>query len=427
MSGAQVTVGSQTTDTRQASLIDSNGKVVSSDTQKTHRALGKADVVGLQQQAQQKQSDNMLLLNTVTAFTDEAYRTMYQAGAQLYRVPAGCNDKSCAVPLSQQEALALKASQDGKVHIANNGIFNDLDGAVKYAQQHGGTINPDGSKDYSTKPDNQYIIFAPQSNNVLSELIVAGVAKSGLTPLVGLTNAEQQTANLIQQATQQGQSLVFDNHSRGTLTTDNGMQSLNKQGGIRDAQGNLLTPDIQMNNYGGAQNLTTGNQTLQQLTGNTNAQINSVIHIQDLVGASMLVGNNPTTPTYTSTAADGTQSVVKALNDGRGFFGNLGNILTGTATPHNCYGTAGTTAGCDRQWDNLPESRSPRITNPGYKSPAVIFYYPQLDLVTSQVQKDSNAGMNQLLQPRVPVLFPIAPNTPFNSSLEVLQNIKQGK
>jgi filamentous hemagglutinin len=76
MSGAQVTVGSQTTDTRQASLIDSNGKVVSSDTQKTHRALGKADVVGLQQQAQQKQSDNMLLLNTVTALADDGLKKM---------------------------------------------------------------------------------------------------------------------------------------------------------------------------------------------------------------------------------------------------------------------------------------------------------------------------------------------------------------
>ena len=128
ISGAQVTVGSQTTDTRQVGLTDSNGKTVISDTAHTHRALAKADVAGLQQQAQQQQSDRVLVFNAATTFTDEAYRTMYQAGAQLYRVPPGCSDKSCAVPLSQEEALALKTSQDGKVHISNNGIFNDLAG-----------------------------------------------------------------------------------------------------------------------------------------------------------------------------------------------------------------------------------------------------------------------------------------------------------
>jgi filamentous hemagglutinin len=391
--------------------------------------LAKADVAGLQQQAQQKQADNNLLFKAATAFTDEAYRTMYKAGAQMYKVPPGCSDKSCAVALSEQEAMALKKSQDGKVHLSNNGIFNDLDGAVKYAQQHGGTINADGSKDYSTKPESQYIIFAPQTNNVLSELIVAGVQKSGLTPTVGLPNAEAQTAEVVQQATQQGKNIVIDSHSRGTLTTDNALQSINNQGGIKDEAGNTVVPNIQMNNYGGAQSNETGNQTLQQVTGNKDAQINSLVQPRDIIGKTpVILGGNKTAEAYTNVSADGTKSVVAAKPDEeRGPIANLINTLFGTASPHNCYGTAGSTANCDKQWDNIPKSNAPEIRpNSNYKPPVVIPQYQQVDQVTPQVQQDSNSQMNQLLQPIAPLPIPTEPITPPNSKLETLQNFKKG-
>jgi hypothetical protein len=86
---------------------------------------------------------------------------------------------------------------------------------------------------------------------------------------------------------------VIDSHSRGTLTTTNAEQYLINQGGAKDADGNAIQPNIQMNNYGGAQNNKTGNQAFQQLTGNTDAQINSIVHPSDLVGTK--VGNNPST------------------------------------------------------------------------------------------------------------------------------------
>ncbi len=422
ISAAQVTLGGKATDTSKDGLKDSNGTAVSTDTTNTNRTLAKADVAGLQKTAQEQQASNMLVFKAATALTDEAYRTMYKAGAQLYKVPPGCSDKSCAVALTEQEAKDLKTSQDGKLHISNNGIYNDLDGAVKYAQQHGSTVNADGSKNLSDKPENQYIIFAPQANNALSELIIAGVQKSGTTPTVGLTNAEEQTAKIVQQATQQGQSVVIDSHSRGTLTTDNALQSLNNQGGIKDANGNTVTPSVGLNNYGGAQSNETGNQTLQQFTGNKDAQINSVVHPNDFIGT--VIGGNQATPSYTSTATNGTKTEVTSTSDGKDPVSNVVNTMTGTITPHNCYGTA--SKDCQSQWSNIPENNAPNGTNSDYKAPVVIPQYQQVDKVTPQVQQDSNTQMNQLLQPIAPLLAPIAPTTSPNSKLETLQNFRKG-
>ncbi len=366
----------------------------------------------------------MLAFKAATTYTDEANRTLYKVGAQVYRVPPGCSDKSCAILLDEEETKNLQLSQDKHVHVSNNGILNDLDGAVKYAQQHGGTINPDGSKDYSDKPNNQYIVFAPEANNPLSELMIAGVQKSGLTPYVGLTNAEEQTAKIVQQTTQQRNSIVIDSHSRGTLTTDNALQSINNQGGITDGNGNTIKPNIQLNNYGGAQNNESGSKTLQQVTGNENAQINSVVHPKDLVGASVVVGHNPATPNYSS---KGTQvTSVESKDDGKGFFSNLWNILFGKATPHNCYGTSAGVKDCDRQWekDTIPRSNARTITKPDYKAPVVIPQYQPENNPTRKVQNDSNAQMDQLLVSPPMFTAPAPSTSQSNEMLETLKNFK---
>jgi filamentous hemagglutinin len=428
ISSGSIAVGGKTTDTSKEQLTDSNGKVVNTYTSNTNRTLAKADVASLQKSAQDHQASNMLAFNAATAFTDEAYRTMYKAGAQMYRVPPGCSDKSCAVALTEQEAMALKTSpQDGKVHISNNGIYNDLDGAVKYAQQNGGTMNEDGSKNYSNKPENQYIIFAPVANNALSELIIAGVQKSGATPYVGLTNAEEQTAKIVQQTAQQGNAIVIDSHSRGTLTTDNALQSINNQGGMKDAAANTIQPKIELNNYGGAQNNETGNPTLQQVTGNENAQINSVVHPRDIVGKTpVIVGGNPTNDAYASVSADGPRPpapTTAKLDEERGPIANLLNTLFGTASPHNCYGTAGKE--CQSQWSNIPESNSPKVTNPDYKAPVMIPQYQQVDKLAPQVQQSSNELMNQLLQSSPAIATPMTPSQQSNDKLETLKNFKQ--
>lgn len=109
--------------------------------------------------------------------------------------------------------------------------------------------------------------------------------------------------------------------------------------------------------------------------------------------------------------------------------GNLINTLFVAASPHNCYGTSGGTAGCDQQWGNLPESKSKDINNLEYKSPIVIPQYQQTDKITPQIQQDSNIQMNQLLQPVVPIdgasIQQGLPST--NSKLDVLQNLKKGQ
>ncbi len=77
---------------------------------------------------------------------------------------------------------------------------------------------------------------------------------------------------------------------------------------------------------------------------------------------------------------------------------NLGNILFGSATPHNCYGTSGTTPGCGKQWFNIPESNAKKIEpNPNYKTPIVIPQYQINEDQFSQILKDTNNDMKKLL------------------------------
>jgi filamentous hemagglutinin len=296
---------------------------------------------------------------------------MVKAGGQLYRVPPGCSDKSCIIEIvpGSQEYQDLLASQDGKVHIANNGILNDLDAATKYAQQHGGLMNDDGSKNVSDKPVNQYMIYAPVTNNFISELLVAGYNKSGASVYLGLTTYEQTNADLERQTLQQGKPIVIDSHSRGTLTTTNAQQWLINNGGVAMPDGQSL-PSIQMNNIGAAQNNDTATTTLQTLTNNPDAKVNSsLVHPQDLVGTTSLTGHNPVTPSYNNiTADDSNGDKVTATTDGRGPVENFLNILTGKATPHSCYGTA-LELNCKNYWDNIPTSNAVPIGKNSSKNP----------------------------------------------------------
>jgi hypothetical protein len=127
-------------------------------------------------------------------------------------------------------------------------------------------------------------------------------------------------------------------------------------------------------------------------------------------------------------SSKGTQVTnVESKDDGKGFFSNLWNILFGKATPHNCYGTSAGVKDCDQQWekDTIPKSNAPTITKPDYKAPVVIPQYQPEDKLTRQVQKDSNAQMDQLLVSPPSFTAP-APSTPqTNEMLETLKNFKQ--
>ena len=185
-------------------------------------------------------------------------------------------------------------------------------------------------------------------------------------------------------------------------------------------------PNITVNNYGGAQNLNTGNATLQQLTGNPHSTINSVIHPQDIVGT--VSGGNPATPTYSTTsAATGVATVVTAINTGQNFVSNAVSIFTGAATPHNCYGTAD--RACNNFWNVVPLSNAAPIAPSNVSLPPTISLIqtnpppdwlraPQLQ---QQVQSQSNAQMNSLLRPLSSIV--LLPPTQSNSlRTQLLQN-----
>ena len=107
------------------------------------------------------------------------------------------------------------------------------------------------------------------------------------------------------------------------------LTNANAQTAALDVLGAGGAPAVTVNNYGGAQNLSTGNATLQQLTGNPNSTINSVIHPQDIVGT--VSGGNPATPSYsTNNAATGVTTTVTAINTGQNFVSNAVSIFTGT-------------------------------------------------------------------------------------------------
>ncbi len=403
ISAGNITVDNKTTDTSKASLADSNGKTVSADTSNTNRVLAKPDIAGLQSAAQTQRANNNLAMTTLTALSDASYKSMFEQGARLYKLPPGCSDSKCAVEVSPEEAKNLSKSQDGLVHVANNGIYNQLDDAIRLAQQNGGTKSADGSIDNSNKATTQYLIYAPEASNVVSELMNAGYQKF-LSPTLGLTNAEQANVNVINQTGKD--DLILDGHSRGSLTIGNALnESLNQNG--KGAASN-----VNVNYYGGAANAADSSKTLQQLTGNEKATVNSTVHPQDFIGT--VVGGNPATTTG-------------AANDGRGAISNAVNILLGTDTPHNSYGSGnqrdpGTS---EVYWTELKKSTSPpsdALANPNgpVKGPDNVFN------PTQDVQQKLQLQVGTTPLPVFNVVnIPAEPAIPLTEQGQQLQNLKQ--
>lgn len=68
--------------------------------------------------------------------------------------------------MEEKDWERLEPAADGKVHVANNGIFNDLKGAETYARQH------------STADGPQYFAAFPKAQSPLGEFFVAGYQKT---------------------------------------------------------------------------------------------------------------------------------------------------------------------------------------------------------------------------------------------------------
>lgn len=255
--------------------------------------------------------------------SDEAYKKMFIESADLYVLEEPSqrdnegritdeNNGAKSIPkyrkLTDKEKQNLKVGRDGKITIFNNGIFTSADSAAQYADQH--------------NPNAQYFLYFPETNNVVSELMVAGYMKFMENDFWGLSNATQETKNLMQKYGTDG--IHFDAHSRGAMTTGNALKSLNKDqtqiGRLKRLTVNFVGPafnadkaDVLLSNVQGRSNMTKEQQQA--------AKLYYQAHKDDAV-ATLIGGNKPT---------GGNSS--KGKNTLQEWWG-----MKGDATVHSCYG-----------------------------------------------------------------------------------------
>lgn len=297
-----------------------------------NQALTRPDLEKLQANAELEQGLKGFAYQVGTHYTDESYRTMFLQAADVYEVEK--DEEGKLVPgrkLTDEEKLNLQPGSDGKIHIANNGIFNDADAAEKYANQH------------STADGPQYYIAFPKASNALSELLIAGYQKNLDNDFWGLTNATEETKWMMLYYGQEG--LQLDGHSRGSMTIGNALESISKMPG---ADGVLSNTTISF--FGPAYNAAAADALLSALQGYNGVAdpsrpgdmvLTLQNHIADPVGR--LIGGNPATG--------------GAIPDGTTLFEQMIRAATGQKdTSHNCYGSSMSPA-CGNLWIDFTDKK----------------------------------------------------------------------
>ncbi len=288
------------------------------NTEAAHVAVGRLDVAEMGRKVAAEQEIKREFYHQVSLLADEAYRKIFIEKARVYEVSKDKEGKVQRRELSDEEKMNLKKGPDGKVHIANNGIFNDIDGAAKYAEQHS-----------SADSGPQYLIHFEQANNFTSELMIAAYQKNLENDFWGLSNATVQTKDYMTQFGQSG--LHIDGHSRGTLTTGSAMESL-----ARDPANVGILGKTSMNFFGAAYSVQKADSLLGVLQSRSGVSSESQReamelryqnHNLDPVARLPLVGFNPATG---GTVPDGSVRVWEWLK-----------VLGGDKTVHNCYGNGG--------------------------------------------------------------------------------------
>ncbi len=290
------------------------------DTSATHRSLEQVDVGELTQEARREQADNMLAFSTLTAFTDEAYRRAFVDAAKLYKIERNEENEPVYVEVAQADWLNLEKGDDGKVHVSNNGIFNTLEDASKNALQN--------SAEYRGP---QYLIYFPQSDNLISELMIAGYMKSLENGIFGLTNATRKTVDVLNEYGNAG--VAVSGHSRGGMTVGNALEYIRSQFSSTER---LTATEAKF--FGSAYNANAAAENLSNLSGGK-AKVTSQVHFRDFVG----------------TVLGGNESTGGTTKEGWTRLGDLIYMFLGKETVHNCYGSGG--KGCRVFWnDGVPET-----------------------------------------------------------------------
>jgi filamentous hemagglutinin len=323
--GTVVITDGQAQQTLTGKTIDEAIAGISRDASLDNQILVRTDLGKLQANAEYEQALNGFGYQVGAHFTDEAYRTMFIKAADVYEVVKDSEGK--LVPgrkVTEEEKLRLQQGSDGKVYIADNGIFNDSDAAEKYASQHSASSGP------------QYYIAFPKAGNGLSELLIAGYQRILESDFWGLTNASEENRWMMLYYGQAG--LHLDGHSRGSMTIGNAMESIAKMSG---AEGALSNTTVSF--FGPAYNAAKADQILgllQDRSAIVDAEKRKEMaltlqnHIADPVGR--FIGLNPTTG---GTIPEGTTTFGQMI---RAFLGK-------PDTSHNCYGKPSSPA-CGNFW-----------------------------------------------------------------------------
>jgi len=285
------------------------------DTANAHTVAERQDVEAMRQIVEAERSIKEATFKEAVKFSDEAYRVSFLEKAKIYRVVRdaetgevvkGEDGKPVMTELSDTEKGALKPEAGERLNVFTNGIFNDEAAAGGYAVQ------------MSELPPGQdvYLVYYPEADNAISELMVAGYQKFLEGGVGDLANATQEIKNLMGQYGADGLNLV--GHSRGAMTIGNAMESLAGEAG---SSGVLANTEIKF--VGPAYDAQDAATLLDAMSNGNHSVVLLQNHADDFVGG--LIGNNPAT--YDQRPAESSR-----LNEWWRIFGDA-------PTVHSCYGT----------------------------------------------------------------------------------------
>jgi len=293
------------------------------DTANAHTAAERQDVEAMRQTAEAEKAIKEAAFKEAVKFSDEAYRVSFLEKARMYKVArdpesgeviTGEDDKLLMKELSDAEKLALKPESGEKLNVFTNGIFNDEAAAGRYAVQ------------MSELPPTEdvYLVYYPEADNAISELMVAGYQKFLEGGVGDLANATEEMKSLMRQYGADGLNLV--GHSRGAMTVGNAMASLAGETGSSDA---LMNTEIKF--VGPAYNAQEAATLLGAMSNGNHSVVLLQNHADDFVGR--LIGGNPATH-------DRRPAESSRLNE-------WWRILGDAPTVHSCYGSGAVSDKCE--------------------------------------------------------------------------------
>ncbi|QAU24940.1 hypothetical protein EO087_13850 [Dyella sp. M7H15-1] len=175
----------------------------------------------------------------------------------------------------------VQASDDGRIHLFNNGIFNNTEGAL-----HAGALQNTNE----ANAQGVYYILNPYTDSWFAEGLYAAYDKLNdkLGGWLPLTSAERMNQDFIDAAKQQDASIDSVNHSRGSMTWTVALEDSQRQG-----KANLPIGTVVYN--GAAANALNAAKLVQSL-GDGYGKVYQATHPTDIVGSwCIILGCNPAT------------------------------------------------------------------------------------------------------------------------------------